>query len=264
MFASFWNEPYKVPHRRFRTTTKDGVSLAGVHLAQNATDTVVVYAHGFLSNKNHRGVPRFVSSLGRHYDVIAFDFRGHGESDGECTFTEHEVLDLEAVVAYAYSLGYEHVVTMGSSMGGAAVIRHAALYGQVHGVATIGAFDDARALRRPATRATLSLLFDTPIGPTLAEFTRGTCLGSLVHGEQPIDLVQGIDVPTMFIHGEWDHLISPDAARRLYESTPDPKRLVIVPRSGHDLPHLSADTAEMVAEWITDNIAGGRQHEVAA
>lgn len=258
MFADLWNEPYKLPHRRFRTTCDDGVSIAGVHLDQRATDIVIVYAHGFLSNKNHRKVPRFVSSLSQHYDVIAFDFRGHGESDGACTFTENEVLDLKAVVTYAYSLGYERVVTLGSSMGGAAVIRHAGLYGTVHGVATIGTFDDARALRRPATRVSLNILFDTPIGPTLAEFTRGTRLGSLQHGEQPIDLVQRVAVPTLFIHGEWDHLISPDAARRLYARAPAPKRLVIVPHKGHDLSHLSVDTADMVADWITDDIAESR------
>lgn len=262
MFADLWKQPYTVPHRQFRTTCDDGVSIAGVHLAQKSTETVVVYAHGFLSNKNHRRVPLFVSSLSQHYDVIAFDFRGHGESDGECTFTEHEVLDLDAVVTYAYSLGYEHVVTLGSSMGGAAVIRYAGLYGNVRGVATIGTFDDARALRRPATRASLNILFSTAIGPTLAEWTRGTCLGTLQHGEQPIDLVERIGVPTLFIHGEWDHLISPDASRRLYERAPDPKRLVIVPRKGHDLPLLSSDTADMVAGWITDDVADSRQRKI--
>lgn len=264
MLAEMWNHPYRVSHRRFRTTTDDGVSIAGVHIERNETDTVVVYAHGFLSNKNHRRVPEFVSSLSRHYDVIAFDFRGHGESDGKCTFTEREVLDLEAVVSYARSIGYGHVVTLGSSMGGATVIRHAGLRGDIDGIATIGTFDDVRALRRPATRASLGILFGTPIGPTLAEFTRGTRLGSLQHGQQPIDVVPQIKIPTLFIHGEWDLLISPDASRRLYERAPDPKRLVVVPRTGHDLPHLSADTADMVADWITQDVAGTWKRDQAA
>lgn len=259
MFATLWNQPYNVPHRRFRAVTDDGVTIAGVHVDVADTDTVVIYAHGFLSNKNHRNVPRFVELLSREFDVMAFDFRGHGESEGSCTFTNGEVLDIEAVVRHARLVGYERVVTVGSSMGGAAVICHAGLYGGVDGLTTIGTFDDARTLRRPMTLAALNLLFATPFGPTVAEVTRGTRLGDLLHGDQPIDVVAGIVVPTLFIHGEWDHLIHPEASRRLYERATEPKTLVVVPRKGHDMPHLSADTVELLADWITQFVEADGQ-----
>lgn len=250
MLADLWNHPYTFPHRRFRTQTSDDVAIAGIHVDRARTSTLIIYAHGFLSNKNHRRIPIFVELLSRRFDVITFDFRGHGESTGACTFTQREVLDLAAVVHYARSCGYQRIVTLGSSMGGAAVIRHAGLHGGVDGVATIGAFDDVQALRRPATAMALRLLFETPFGSTVTEIARGTRLDELWVDTQPIELIPQVQVPTLFIHGEWDHLIHPEASRRLYTRAHEPKQLVVVPRKGHDMPLLTDETAALLARWI--------------
>ena len=46
-------------------------------------------------------------------------------------FGDREVLDLEAAVGWARTLGYQRVATVGFSMGGAVAVRHAALYPDV-------------------------------------------------------------------------------------------------------------------------------------
>lgn len=61
---------------------------------------------------------------------MTFSFRGHGRSGGRSTVGDKEVLDLEAAVEWARSLGHSRVVTVGFSMGGSVVLRHAALYGE--------------------------------------------------------------------------------------------------------------------------------------
>lgn len=250
--ADVWNRAYRRKHHRFTTYAADGVPIAGVHFDdQVETDLLVIYAHGFLSNKNHRVVPRFVELLAERFDVMAFDFRGHGESGGTCSFGDAEILDLDAVVRYARGFGYRQIVTIGSSMGGATVLRHAGIVGGVDGVATIGAFADGRRLRRLTAWLGLRLAFETPVGNYFTHFTRNTRLGDLsIHEEQPIDVVDRIRAPLMLIHGEWDLLIDPREAERLFARAISPKEIVVVPRRGHDMPLLTAGTVALLDEWI--------------
>lgn len=258
-FADVWNRAYEVEHRRFTTMTTDDVPIAGVHLDRAGTDILVIYAHGFLSNKNHRIVPRFVELLGERFDVMAFDFRGHGESGGLCSFGDGELLDLDAVVRYARGFGYRKIVTVGSSMGGATVIRHGGLIGNVDGVATIGAFADARNLRRPASVLGLRLIFNTALGGPFAAITRGTRVGNLQLAEhQPIDVVHRIaPAPLLLIHGEWDMLIHRDEAESLFAHAREPKELFVVPHGGHDIPLLTRDTVELLDDWIRRKVEIG-------
>lgn len=250
--ADFWMTRYQVEHRRFHVWTEDGVRIAGVHLDRQDSETLVIYVHGFLSSKNHMRVPTFVEAFSHHFDVMAVDLRGHGESGGGCTFGASEVLDVEAVVGYARSLGYERVVTVGSSMGGASVIRHAALYGSQDGVVTIGAFADPGAIGRAYSDYGLQFLYRTgPVGELWSYLTRGTRLDELRDQEPPYALVGQIaPIPLLMIHGEWDTTVHPRSAQQLYEQAKEPKELVVIPRGGHDFPHLTEETALRIRDWI--------------
>src|SRR5688500_10237163 len=151
--VDLWNRPYRLNHRQFHVYAEDGVKIAGVHLERQKSETLLLYVHGFMSSKNHRRVPDFVEACSAFSDVMAIDLRGHGDSEGGCTMSDREVLDVEATYAYARSLGYKRFISVGSSMGGATMIRHAALYQNVDAVATIGAFADSRSIHWPATDA---------------------------------------------------------------------------------------------------------------
>jgi fermentation-respiration switch protein FrsA (DUF1100 family) len=251
--VDLWNRPYRSNHRQFHVHTEDGVKISGVHLQPRKSETLLLYVHGFMSNKNHRRVPEFVESLSEFTDVMAIDLRGHGASEGGCTMSGREVLDVEATYAYARSLGYKRLVSLGSSMGGATVIRHAALYQNVDAVATIGAFADPKAIHWPATDTGLKLLYTTgQFGQTWSYVTRGTRLDRFPHhDEPPYELVNRIAPrPLLIIHGEWDPTVHPRAARMLYGRAQEPKEIVIVPRGGHDHPHLTAGTARRVRSWL--------------
>jgi pimeloyl-ACP methyl ester carboxylesterase len=250
--SHLWNRDYEVEHHRFHVNTEDGVRIAGIHLNRRDSETLTLYVHGFMSNKNHRAVPGFVQALSNLFDVMAIDLRGHGESEGGCTMGAREVLDIEATVQYARSLGYRRVITIGSSMGGASVIRHAAIYGTQDGVVTIGAFADPQEIGPPATDYGLQLLYTTgAIGDWLSYLVRGTRLDALHAHESPLELVGNIaPIPLLLIHGEWDYTVHPTAAQRLYDAANEPKELVIAPRTGHDLPLLTQATANRIREWM--------------
>lgn len=115
--------------------TADGVAVDALYEPGTATGTasgtppvVFVIAHGFTGDLDRPHVRRVAEAFARHGAVVTFSFRGHGASTGRSTVGDREVLDLAAAVGWARSLGHARVVTVGFSMGGSVVLRHAALY----------------------------------------------------------------------------------------------------------------------------------------
>ncbi|MEU3950139.1 alpha/beta hydrolase [Streptomyces sp. NPDC029526] len=97
-----------------------------------------VVAHGFTGDVDRPHLRRVARALRRHGAVLTFSFRGHGASGGRSTVGDREVLDLAAAVGRARELGHARVVTVGFSMGGSVVLRHAALGAGTGGAAAGG------------------------------------------------------------------------------------------------------------------------------
>lgn len=118
----------------------DGVRIEALHEPYAGGDGVsgrsrrapgvIVLAHGFTGSLDRPALRRAATAFTEHAAVVTFSFRGHGGSGGASTVGDREVLDLAAAVAWARSLGYARVATVGFSMGGSVVLRHAALHGQ--------------------------------------------------------------------------------------------------------------------------------------
>ena len=259
IFDSILNREYSVPHRKFVVQTKDGVTINGVHLGDRG-NLLLVYCHGLFSSKNFRRVPPFVEGFSHKFDIMAFDFRGHGESEGKCTLGREEVLDLKAITDYAHHLGYQKLVAIGASMGGATVIRTSGKYGLFDGIVTIGAFAQASHLGPLSTRLGLRFFFETRAGDSIARWTRGAHLGALADMEQPIDVVSRIEAPLFVIHGAWDPLIGVDQGRQLIANAVGPKDFYLVPRGGHVMQHLTPRTQELISDWIYRNQLDSPKH----
>ncbi|MFD5815238.1 alpha/beta hydrolase [Streptomyces sp. NPDC127038] len=119
------------PVRTFLRTA-DGVTIEAAHDpgTESSGDLAFIVAHGFTGDLDRPAVRRTAAVLARRGAVVTFSFRGHGRSGGRSTVGDREVLDLAAAVAWARELGHTRIVTVGFSMGGSVVLRHAALYGK--------------------------------------------------------------------------------------------------------------------------------------
>lgn len=116
--------------------TRDGVPVEARYepCVKGPGDTAIVVAHGFTGSVDRPAVRRAAGVFAQRAAVVTFSFRGHGRSGGRSTVGDKEVLDLAAAVEWAHSLGHSRVVTVGFSMGGSVVLRHAALHGDGAGV----------------------------------------------------------------------------------------------------------------------------------
>ena len=95
--------------------------------ADKATYKGIIRAHGFTGNKDG------LANLGREsskflcqndFDVLRFDFRGSGESEGryEDMTIQEEAADLRAAINFMKDRGYKKIGVIGDSMGGAVTV----------------------------------------------------------------------------------------------------------------------------------------------
>jgi pimeloyl-ACP methyl ester carboxylesterase len=105
----------------------DGVEISAIHVPGAHSDLCLVVVHGFTGSWREERVQKVIAQFVGFGGVVAIDMRGHGRSGGVTTVGLLEVLDVAAAVEWARALGYARVATVGFSMGGAVVLREAAL-----------------------------------------------------------------------------------------------------------------------------------------
>jgi pimeloyl-ACP methyl ester carboxylesterase len=216
---------------RFEVRTADGLAIRGRTLGTGRD--AVVFCHGFSGSVSKPRLVVVQQVLAERYTVFAFDFRGHGASEGVCTFGADEYQDVDAVVRLARDRGYPRVVTVGGSMGGVAAIRHAALAGGVDGVVAISTpatwlGHDSAMIRR------LTWMTGTRAGRQALRAFGVRVTDRWVRAEDPADLVERIaPAPLVIIHGRDDHYFDEEQPWLLYRRAREPKRLLLASRFGH-------------------------------
>jgi pimeloyl-ACP methyl ester carboxylesterase len=229
----------------FSVTAEDGLTLAGDRLGSGPV--ALVFCHGFLGWHRKPRLVRFQQVLARRLTVYGFDFRGHGQSGGLCAFGALEHLDVEAVVRQARFDGFERVVTFGGSMGGIAVLRHAALCGGVDAVVAVSTpatWDghETQAVRR------LGWLAATAWGRRVLRASGVRPARTFQRVEEPVDVVGKVaPIPLILIHGRDDHFFDEEQAWALYRAAGEPKRLLLASRFGHAEDGYSDAFADQVA-----------------
>lgn len=236
---------------RLELVAADGVRLVGHRLPGPPTaSATVVIAHGFGGAAREQTVLALGEVLQRvGHDVLTYDSRGHGESDGEATLGDRERLDVSAAVD-AVRDGDRPVVLVGTSMGAIGVLRYAAeVTTPVAGVVTVSCPARWRLPRNP--RGVLAaLMTQTPPGRWFArEYLHVRIAAGFSRPEPPIDLAPRLRAPYAVIHGLADPFISPQDADDLYAATRDPKRLDLVVGLGHGYQPAATAAILDAVEW---------------
>lgn len=248
-----------------RLVAEDGVRLSGMHLparadpvvpgdgsaADGALDLAVVVAHGFTGSWRRPAFRAICRRLSNHAGVVAVDLRGHGNSGGLSTLGAAEVLDVQAVVHWARQRGYRRVATLGFSMGGSIVLRHAALYQGVDAVVSVSAPSrwyilDTAPMRR------VHWLCETTLGRATARLLR-TRIGRAwpQPPESPVELVHRIPpTPLLVVHGDRDRYFTLEHPRALAAAAGPGGELWIEEGFGHAENSATPELVDRVAGWL--------------
>ncbi|MFF9134372.1 alpha/beta hydrolase [Streptomyces sp. NPDC014806] len=213
---------------------------------------VFVVAHGFTGEVDRPHVRRVVRALARTGAVVTFSFRGHGRSGGRSTVGDREVLDLEAAVRWARELGHARVVTVGFSMGGSVVLRHAALHGGTDAVVSVSA--PARwYYRGTAPMRRLHWLVTRPAGRLVGRYGLRTRIHHRDWDPVPLSPVEAVPriapTPLLIVHGDRDGYFPLDHPRMLADAAGDHGELWLERGMGHAENAAADELLDRIARW---------------
>ncbi|GAC1377940.1 MAG: hypothetical protein NVSMB47_22570 [Polyangiales bacterium] len=213
--------------------TDDGVRLSAWSFdvaAPRDTRGTVVLGHGYRDDR--RQLATLAAPLGAlGLRTIAFDFRAHGESDGEwITIGHDEARDVAAALAHARALGVP-TAYVGFSMGAAAYLLHVLAGGAEADVAVLDAPYDP-------LRAAIGARLDRYRVPrTLAagiERLRPDRRFPPVDAARPIEAVALLRRPTLLLFTAHDPWLPAATRGRFAGAMSDACRLEVLAAGGHD------------------------------
>lgn len=201
----------------------DRVTLRGWYIPA-ANQIVIVIVHGGFQNRvdDNVGTLQLARDLvDRGYNILLFDLRGRGESDGKGLALLNTELDIGGAVDYLTSRGYpqENIVLMGFCAGAASACIFSS---QENPGAVIldGCFPDI------PDRITSEAVAAGVPGYLVELFLPGLHLmvKAIYDYEpvNPVDIVADIACPIFFIHEELDKYTSLEDTYQLYQKSGNP------------------------------------------
>jgi fermentation-respiration switch protein FrsA (DUF1100 family) len=125
---------------------KDQITLKGWFFEVKGSNKTVIIAHGYRQNRLPHGensFPLIKYLLNQGYNVLTFDFRNSGESEGKVTTVGiYEKDDLLGAIKHAKKLGSKQIVLLGFSMGASTSIVAASESEDVDAVIADSPFSD--------------------------------------------------------------------------------------------------------------------------
>lgn len=235
-----WRAPRGAEEVWFRNA--EGLKLYGWFFRSTTQPSAatVVYAHGNGGNVSYCDWVG-ESLAARGFDVLLFDYRGYGRSEGDARGESGLYADAEAA--------YDFVTRERGVPAGRVV-----LYGQSLGTAAVGDVAARRECGALVLESGLSSAADMAavVMPWLPRFVRGLTKNKLDTASK----LAGVRCPVLVVHGDRDEIIPASQGRRLFEAAPDPKRLIIIEGAGHnDLSNVGGEKyIDTLAEFVRGSI----------
>ncbi len=215
--------------------SRDGLTLRGWWFEASSRRPVIILLHGIQANRAEP--PQRVFGIAKEliksgYNILAFDFRAHGESEGKYISAGYrEKNDLLGAIDYLRRIGVNGKIgVLGFSMGAAISLMTAAECKEIGAVVADSSFTDIISLIKgrlpnkyfrgfiiPAFISAIKVLYNI-------DFTR----------IRPVEAARLISVPVFIIHGGRDKIIPVEHAYRLTKACQNfHKKIWVVPEAQH-------------------------------
>ena len=182
---------------------------------------VMLYLYGNGRNKGGRNyLHRMTAFRQLGFSVLAFDYRGFGNSEGDWPSEQQLYADADAAWRYLIEeqgILPEQIVIYGESLGGAIATELATRHPDASGLIVQSSFTTMREAVRE--QAPITRWF--PMQWMLTE--RFDSLAK----------VSELAMPVLFIHGSKDDVLPLSMSERLYASAAEPKQLFVIDNAGH-------------------------------
>jgi len=239
----------------------DRINLAGWFLKSRGEQVIIVVNGGFQNrvddNVDTVGLARDLVSRG--YDLLLFDQRGRGNSEGKGRALSYFDNDIGGAVDYLLDKSYEpsHIAILGFCSGAFSTLLYAT-HGEIGAIIVDGCFAtiEGMVVRQAAERKIPGFLVESFI-PGL-KVAAGVMYG--FRTVEPIHEVNKIHCPVFFIHEEKDDLVTWKETKQLYAAAQNPvKEIWQVPGALHsqayrDYPDIFVDRIDNFLTKLQVNV----------
>jgi pimeloyl-ACP methyl ester carboxylesterase len=225
-------DEYGLEYETIEFTTSDKLTLRGVWIPTTASDKAVIILHGHGTSYDF-DVYRAAYLHEAGFNVLLFDFRAHGRSEGKrMTFGYEERRDVSGAIEFLHQKGIKHIGLLGFSYGGMVAMIFAADNPGLEAVISDGGPVRMRtAIASRGVEMGFPLWLTKPLAWLIISMT-SIRLGVNLFQYEPIRWVGKISPqPIFFIHGDHDQYL-PDFDE-LYAAARQPKELWRLPEAGH-------------------------------
>ena len=223
---------YGLQYETVEFKATDGLRLRGVWISSSGSEKVVIILHGHGGSYDF-DLYRAPTLHDAGFNVLLFDFRAHGRSEGRrMTFGYEERRDVLGAIEFLHRQGMQHIGLLGFSYGGIVSMLVTPDCPDVEAVITDGGPARMRsAIAARGVEMGLPVWLTKPIAWLIISITSLRLGVNLFHYE-PIHWVDKITPrPILFIHGDLDQYL-PDF-NALYEAAQPPKELWRLSDAGH-------------------------------
>jgi dipeptidyl aminopeptidase/acylaminoacyl peptidase len=223
----------------------DGHILSATYSEQAGDDAIVLlHSTGSTKESMNRYVDSFVD---QGYSTLQVDFRGHGDSeDHPVTYGATEHQDVHAAISFLEENGKTNIGVYGQSLGGSTALLSQAKHGGADAIIAESLYaslsDIAESYgQHEGHNGTMSEL-----GATVFRSYASVKHGANFFDTDPIDYINDVDVPVMYVHGTGDVITPLRGVKELHENSSPESELVIyetwrhIPSQTGDAPGLQA------------------------
>jgi fermentation-respiration switch protein FrsA (DUF1100 family) len=234
--------------------TRDGLTLRGWWIPGTRHQTIVMI-HG-LSNSRQEPLHKAGYLRQAGYNLLVFDLRGHGLSDGDgTTMGYREPEDARAAVAEARSLDGGPIALFGYSLGGAIAVEAGAVNPDVNAVIEDSGFSSVGDVF-VARFSEVTHLPDLPWAAPLLAFGQAD-IGLSLWQVRPVAAAAVLHKPLLAIIGGADTIVPPAEGMAIFQAAPGPKKLLMIPSAGHVQAYDNANVTyeQTVLDFLARNLA---------
>jgi len=210
----------------------------------------VVLVHGLAAKKDHPHVVALAERLqATDHEVLSYDARGHGASDGTFTLGHLEHLDVAAAAEWMNERGGP-VVLVGASLGGIAVLRYATDHPELAGVVVVSSPAEWRIPLRLRSVLTAGLA-RTRLGRWVAARRMGVRISAnWTASDPPRTLADRVVCPLAVVHGRRDALIPARWGLEFHLRADVRRYAVLAQDMGHAFDPKGHDSVCAAVDWV--------------
>ncbi len=208
-------------YRPIEFFSSDKIKLKGWLIKNKNPKGIIILSHGYGYDKQSM-LPPAKELYENGYSLLLFDYRAHGESEGnKTTIGFLEQYDLLAAIDFARKLN-RRIAVIGVSMGAATAIVVGAKTKNIKAIVA----DSSFAKLKDIIYSKIPLL-----SQLIIKFM--SFHGVDVSQSQPLNNVNKLSIPILYIHSKKDTLIPYQESIKLFNKTKSEKKILLFPEGDH-------------------------------